>query len=58
MSAQRFPLSLLASAAALIAAPSLAQSASPNKLAPAGVKLVYSPADFARFSPKTAYDML
>lgn len=58
MSAQRFPLSLLASAAALIAAPSLAQSASPNKLAPAGVKLVYSPADFARFAPKTAYDML
>ena len=58
MAAHWFRLSLLASAAVLIAAPAFAQTASPNKPTPAGVKLIYTPADFARFAPKTAYDML
>ena len=49
-------LSLLASAAIVIAAPALAQT--PSTAAPAAAKRVYGPADFARFAPKTAYDML
>lgn len=53
-----FRIPLLASAAVLVGSPLLAQSSSPLKEARAGVKLVYTPADFARFSPKTAYDML
>ena len=53
-----FPMSLLASAAVLIAGPAVAQPATPTKPTPAGLKLVYTPADFARFAPKTAYDML
>ena len=53
-----FRFSLLASAAVLASPPLAAESASPGKEAPAVGKLVYSPADFARFSPKTAYDML
>ncbi|MBV8908922.1 MAG: TonB-dependent receptor plug domain-containing protein, partial [Sphingomonas sp.] len=49
-------LSLLASVS-LLAAPALAQNpAAPAASAPA--KRVYTPADFARFAPKTAYDML
>src|SRR3982751_5364343 len=54
MSVVRF--SLLASAA-MLAAPVLAQTAAPTA-APAAAKRVYPPADFARFAPKTAYDML
>src|SRR4051812_42401133 len=50
-------MSLLASAAVL-AEPAVAQPATPTKPTPAGLKLVYTPADFARFAPKTAYDML
>ena len=53
-----FRFSLLASAAVLVASPLLGQSLSASKEAAAGVKLVYTPAEFARFSPKTAYDML
>ena len=53
-----FPMSLLASAAVLVAGPAVAQPATPTKPTPAGLKLVYTPADFARFAPKTAYDML
>ena len=49
-------LSLLASAAIMIAAPGLAQT--PATPAPGAAKRVYTPADFARFAPKTAYDML
>jgi outer membrane receptor for ferrienterochelin and colicins len=52
-----FRMSLLASAAVL-AEPTVAQPAAPIKPTPAGLKLVYTPADFARFAPKTAYDML
>src|SRR4029079_2708728 len=49
-------LSLLASAAIMIAAPGLAQT--PATPASGAAKRVYTPADFARFAPKTAYDML
>jgi outer membrane receptor for ferrienterochelin and colicins len=49
-----FRLSLLASSALLFASPALAQPAP----AAATAKRVYTPADFARFAPKTAYDML
>jgi len=45
---------LLATAALTLPATSLAQPSS----APATAKRVYTPADFARFAPKTAYDML
>jgi outer membrane receptor for ferrienterochelin and colicins len=59
--------SLLAGAALLVSSPALskdAQKASDSAVAPppkaavAGNKRVYTPADFARFAPKTAYDML
>ena len=59
---------LLAGTALLPAAPALAQTAptsDPAVVPPPPVqpvtatgKLVYTPADFARFAPKTAYDML
>src|SRR3954447_20167015 len=47
-------LSLLASVALVAAVPALAQPA----VSQAESKRVYLPADFARFAPKTAYDML
>ncbi len=66
----RIQVYLLASAAALVPAAALAQ-ATPQTLpppdsavapaptsTPVGTKRVYTPADFARFAPKTAYDML
>ena len=57
---------LLAGAALLVPAAAAAQTPTPAEtaVAPAttapstGAKRVYTPADFARFSPKTAYDML
>ena len=58
---------LLAGAALIVPAPALAQAAGPSDptVAPPPVakpvssqKRVYTPADFARFAPKTAYDML
>ena len=58
---------LFAGAALIISAPAFAQSASPadSAVAPPPVakpvsseKRVYTPADFTRFAPKTAYDML
>jgi hypothetical protein len=59
-------LRLLAGVAILVPAQALAQetpttdpAAVPAPSAtPAGAKQVYTPADFARFAPKTAYDML
>jgi outer membrane receptor for ferrienterochelin and colicins len=45
---------LLATAAATAPATALAQ----HSASPAATKRVYTPADFARFAPKTAYDML
>ncbi|MBV9528022.1 TonB-dependent receptor plug domain-containing protein [Sphingomonas sp.] len=61
-------LSLLAGTASLLAVPVAAQTSpaptSDPAVAPApqgadaGAKRVYTPADFARFAPKTAYDML
>ncbi len=60
MAANLIRLSLLAGAA-LIAArcrhTAKSQSTAPAA-APAAAKRVYTPADFARFAPKTAYDML
>jgi len=58
---------LLAGIAACIPAASWAQTATPPSdpavapppaAAPAGRKAVYTPADFARFAPRTAFDML
>src|SRR5689334_3133318 len=58
MSVLRSVRILLFAATALGAAPALAtQPAAPQSPATAG-KRVYTPADFARFAPKTAYDML
>src|SRR3954468_14476005 len=64
---RRLRLSLLAGTATILAAPLAAQAAAPTS-DPAAVsppkglnaitKRVYTPADFARFAPKTAYDML
>ena len=49
---------LLASVASVAAAPAFSQAApAPVATAVAG-KRIYTPADFARFAPKTAYDML
>ena len=45
---------LLATAALTLPATALAQPS----VSPAAAKRVYTPADFARFAPKTAYDML
>src|SRR4051812_11467434 len=52
-------LTLLAGVAAGLSVTTSAQAAAPAS-APAGTvdKRVYTPADFARFAPKTAYDML
>src|SRR6266550_2707580 len=59
---------ILLSGSALVAAmPALARTsappadsaaAPPPMVAAAGNKRIYAPADFARFAPKTAYDML
>ena len=57
---------LLTSVVLLASSPALAQATPPPDSAvapapvakPAGTKRVYVPADFARFAPKTAYDML
>src|SRR5947209_5455106 len=59
---------LLVGASLLPVFPALAQTAAPAtsdpavvpppQAKPAGDKRVYTPADFARFAPKTAYDML
>ena len=55
-------LSLLGGTACILAAPLAAQTVPANSdpvVAPApGGKRVYTPADFARFAPRTAYDML
>ena len=48
-------LGLVTGAALAIASPALGQ---PAGTAPAAGKRVFTPADFARFAPKTAYDML
>ena len=64
---RRLRLSLLAGTATILAAPLAAQATAPTSdpaavPPPKGVnaitKRVYTPADFARFAPKTAYDML
>jgi hypothetical protein len=57
MAAYRVRFSLLAGAALVVASPALGQ-ASPAPVAGAAAKRIYTPADFARFAPKTAYDML
>jgi outer membrane receptor for ferrienterochelin and colicins len=55
---------LLVGLASMIAVPAIAQSTDAGEPAgsaspgAAGAKRVYTPADFARFAPKTAYDML
>jgi outer membrane receptor for ferrienterochelin and colicins len=49
-----FRLALLAGAACLIVAPAPAET----RPDPVSAKRVYAPADFTRFAPKTAYDML
>jgi outer membrane receptor for ferrienterochelin and colicin len=57
-------VALMASAASfLLASAAAAQTTDPAAVPPpvaksAGQKRVYAPADFARFAPKTAYDML
>jgi len=60
-------LALLAGIAFIAPHPALAQTAPatsdpavvpPPQAATAGTKRVYTPADFIRFAPKTAYDML
>jgi hypothetical protein len=52
-------LSLLAGVALLATAPALAQIGPGAAASTTGsAKRVYTPADFARFAPKTAYDML
>ena len=61
-----FKAALLASTAAMLwpsaaaaqTAPADPALAPPPTSKPAGDKRVYTPADFARFAPKTAYDML
>lgn len=61
-----FCVSLLAGISAIAPAGALSQTApvtdpavvAPPIAAPAGSKQIYTPADFARFAPKTAYDML
>ena len=56
MAAHYVRLSLLAGAALMSFTPAFAQSSSPA--ASSAAKRVYLPADFARFAPRTAYDML
>ena len=62
-----YRIALLTGIANLIAIPAVAQTstapadpavAPPPTASTAGTKQVYTPADFARFAPKTAYDML
>jgi outer membrane receptor for ferrienterochelin and colicins len=55
MFAFTYRLGLLGSAALAIASPAAAQ---PAASAPAAQQRVFTPADFARFAPKTAYDMI
>jgi hypothetical protein len=62
---QYLKAAMMASTASLLwASPAIAQPTSPESPAPtpvikpAGQKRIYTPADFARFAPKTAYDML
>lgn len=60
-SASIFALGLPTAASAQDAAPETGDAAAPVATpvaAPAGGKLIYTPADFARFAPKTALDML
>ena len=57
----RFGYRLLASAAALVPVAAVAQTSAGEPVAavaPSGVQRSYTPADFATFAPKTAYDML
>lgn len=56
MAAHLLRLSLLAGVALIVAAPALAQTSAPAKTVTG--KRIYTPVDFARFAPKTAYDML
>ena len=59
MAANVVRLSLLASVAVIIAVPVSAQTPAPAVVAPPPTaKRIYTAADFARFAPKTAYDML
>lgn len=67
MLVQRFFRAVLLAGTAIAAAPALAQTATPSSdpavvpppvAKPAGTKRIFVPADFARFAPKTAYDML
>jgi outer membrane receptor for ferrienterochelin and colicins len=51
-------LSLLAGVALSTADPAFAKSQAPAAPLPVPQKRIYTPADFARFAPKTAYDML
>jgi outer membrane receptor for ferrienterochelin and colicins len=56
MAAGVFRLSLLAGVAIVVSAPALAQT--PVIPKPVTSRRIYTPADFSRFAPKTAYDML
>ena len=59
MAANLVRLSLLAGAAFMRSRAAYARAQPPAPAAaPAAAKRVYTPADFARFAPKTAYDML
>jgi len=51
-------LRILLLATAALAAPSLAAAQAPASPPTGASKRTYAPADFARFAPKTAYDML
>ena len=57
MAARAFRLSVLAALCATFAAPALGQAPAAAG-SPQPSKRVYAPADFAKFAPKTAYDML
>jgi hypothetical protein len=50
--------SLLAGVALILSVPALAQAPAPAAASSTAAKRVYTPADFARFAPKTAFDML
>src|SRR6476661_2365536 len=51
-------LALLCGSTCLLTNPALAEQTAASTSAQGSAKLVYTPADFARFAPKTAYDML
>src|SRR3954468_22338133 len=52
-------VALMGGSAVLAASPAIAgQAAAASPATQGSAKLVYAPADFARFAPKTAYDML